>query len=316
MSSPENALLLVVVGPTAVGKTELAVCLGETLGGEVVSADSRQVYRGMDIGTAKPTAEERAQVPHHLVDIRDPNESLSLAEYQALAYQAVDDVLARGKLPMLVGGTGQYIRAVVEGWGIPAVPPDEALRAELYAEAKSSGHEALHARLWVLDPVAAERIDARNVRRVVRALEVCLIAEQPISELQRKAPPPYRVLQVGLTRPRPSLYRRVDARVEAMVAAGLVDEVRCLVEAGYDWCLPAMSSLGYPEIGAYLRGETSLAEAVQRIKRETRRFIRHQANWFRLSDPRIHWFDGDATPPSKIEARIMRLLNQVPKANR
>ena len=306
--SEEAGPLLVIVGPTAVGKTALTVRLGEALGGEVVSADSRQVYRGMDIGTAKPAAKERVRTPHHLIDIRDPDEPLSLAEYQALAYQVIDDLLARGRLPMLVGGSGQYVRAVVEGWGIPRVPPDEALRAELYAEAEASGHEALHTRLRALDPVAAERIDARNVRRVVRALEVCLVAGRPISELQHKSPLPYRILQIGLTHPRPALYRRADDRVDAMIAAGLVDEVRRLVEAGYGWHLPAMSSLGYREVGAHLRGESSLEEAVQSIKRETRRFIRQQYNWFRLSDPRICWFDLEAIALPEVEAALTSLV--------
>jgi tRNA dimethylallyltransferase len=307
-ASEKTGRLLVVVGPTAVGKTALAVRLGEALGGEVVSADSRQVYRGMDIGAAKPTAGERARVPHHLIDFRDPDEPLSLAEYQALAYRAIDDLLARGRLPMLVGGSGQYVRAVVEGWGIPAVPPDETLRAQLYAEAETAGAEALHARLHALDPIAAGRIDPRNVRRVVRALEVCLVAGRPISELQRKIPPPYRVVQIGFTRPRPALYCRVDDRVDAMIAAGLVDEVRRLAEAGYGWRLPAMSGLGYRQMGAYLRGETSLEEAVQSIKRETRRFIRQQYNWFRPSDPRIRWFDLEASAPSVVEAAVASLF--------
>lgn len=308
MTDATKGTLLVMVGPTAVGKTALAVRLGQSLNGEVVSADSRQVYRGMDIGTAKPTPEERAQTPHHLIDIRDPDEPLTLAEYQALAYKAIDWLLARGKLPMLVGGTGQYVRAVVEGWGIPRVPPQEALRAEFYAEAESSGHEALHARLRELDPAAAERIDARNVRRVVRALEVCLVAGRPISDLQRKQPPPYRIVQVGLTRPRELLYQRVDDRVDAMIEAGLVDEVRRLVEAGYGWELPAMSGLGYRQLRAVLRGEASLGEAVGEIKRETRRFIRHQSNWFSLSDPRIHWFDLETTPLPDVQAAVIELL--------
>ncbi|UCC64267.1 MAG: tRNA (adenosine(37)-N6)-dimethylallyltransferase MiaA [Anaerolineae bacterium] len=301
--------LLVIVGPTAVGKTVLSLRLGEALDGEVVSADSRQVYRGMDIGTAKPTAKERARVPHHLIDVRDPDEPLTLAEYQAMAYQAVDGLLVRQKLPMLVGGTGQYVRAMVEGWSIPAVPPDEALRARLYAQVEASGHEALHARLRALDPRAAERIDPRNVRRVIRAVEVCLIAGQPISELQRKVPPPYRIVQVGLTRPRQALYRRADERVDAMISDGLVDEVCRLVEAGYGWSLPSMSSLGYQEIGAYLRGEISLEEAGQRIKRETRRFIRRQYNWFRLSDPRIRWFNLETMRLTAVETAVVSLVH-------
>jgi len=260
------------------------------------------------VGPRILNARSRAQAVHHLIDVVDPDQSLTLAEYQALAYQVIDELLARGKLPMLVGGTGQYLRAVVQGWGIPAVPPDEALRAELYAEAELTGHEGLHARLRALDPVAAERIDPRNVRRVVRALEVCLIAGRPISELQRRCPPPYRIVHVGLTRPRPALYRRADDRVEAMIAAGLIGEVRRLVEAGYGWHLPAMSGLGYRQIGAYLRGEASLEEAVQQIKRGTRRFIRQQYNWFRPSDPRIHWFDLEVTPLPAVKAAVTSLV--------
>jgi tRNA dimethylallyltransferase len=210
---------------------------------------------------------------------------------------------------MLVGGTGQYVRAVVEGWGIPGVPPQEALRVELYAEAEALGHDALHARLRALDPTAAENIDARNVRRVVRALEVCLVTGQPISQLQRKSPPPYRIVQVGLTRPRATLYRRADKRIDAMIAARLMDEVRSLVQEGYGWHLPAMSSLGYREMGAFLRGEISLEKAVQRIKRKTRRFIRQQYNWFRLSDPRIHWLDLDRISLPGVQATIVNLMN-------
>jgi len=312
MSQLGGKPLLVIVGPTAVGKTALAVRLAQALGGEIVSADSRQVYIGMDIGTAKPTAEEMAGAPHHLIDIRHPDAPLTLAEYQSLAYRTIDDLLAGGKLPLLVGGTGQYVRAVVEGWGIPAVSPDETLRARLYAEAEAAGHETLHARLRALDPIAAGRIDGRNVRRVVRALEVCLLSGRPISELQRKSPPPYHIVQVGLTRPRPALYRRVDERVEAMLAAGLVDEVRRLEAAGYGWRLPAMSGLGYRQMGDYLRGESSLQEAVQNIKRETRRFIRQQANWFSLTDRHIHWLDLEVTPPPEVEAVVRDWMGRRP----
>ena len=300
----QNPPLIVIVGPTAVGKTALALRLGRTLDVEVVSADSRQVYRGMDIGTAKPTPEERRLVPHHLIDVVDPDEPFGLAQYQTMAYAAIDDVLARGRLPLLVGGSGQYVRAVVEGWGIPRVPPDRALRDELYRQAETQGAEALHARLRTLDPVAAERIDPRNVRRVVRALEVCLCTGERISDLQRRRPPPYRILQIGLTMPRPSLYRRIDERVDRMLAAGLVAEVQSLVARGYDYELPSMSGLGYRQIGAYLRGEISLDEAVHLIKRETRRFVRQQYNWFRLDDERIHWLDVEANHLAEIETVV------------
>ncbi len=296
--------LVVIVGPTAVGKTALAVRLAEELGGEVVSADSRQVYRGLDIGTAKPTAEERRRVPHHLIDVVDPDETLSLAHYQEQAYAAIDGILARGRVPFLVGGTGQYVWAVVEGWTVPRVPPDPALRAELYAQADAEGAETLHARLRRVDPVAAGRIDARNVRRVIRALEVYLKTGRPISEVQRKHPPPYRILLIGLTMERAALYRRVDERIERMMAAGLVDEVRGLVARGYSFELPSMSGLGYAQIGRYLRGEVSLDEAVALIKRDTRRFVRHQYNWFRLRDERLRWFDVDATPYADIRLAV------------
>lgn len=273
--------LVAILGPTAVGKTAISIRLAEAIGGEIVSADSRQVYRRMDVGTAKATDDERMRVPHHLLDVVDPDEVLSLAQYQELAYAAIDGILARKKVPLLVGGTGQYLMSVVEGWQVPRVPPDETLRRDLYHQSEQEGAEALHARLKVLDPVAAGRIDARNVRRVVRALEVCLITGQPISQQQKKAPPPYRILLLGLTLPRTSLYQRIDERVEQMLAAGLEQEVRRLVAAGYGFDLPAMSGVGYGQFAPYLAGEATLDDVVREIKRSTRRFVRHQSNWFR-----------------------------------
>ena len=287
--------LVVIVGPTAAGKTTLSIDLAEAVGGEIVSADSRQIYRGMDIGTAKVTAAERARVPHHLLNVVTPDQVLSLAEYQALAYAAIAEIHARGRLPFLVGGTGQYIKAVVEGWRIPAVAPHPELRAELEAMASAEGAEALHGWLAALDPAAAARIDYRNVRRVIRALEVCLVTGQRITELQRKNPPPFEILQIGVTRPRPELYARIDARVDHMIATGLLDEVRCLDAAGYVRELPAMTGLGYRQIGEYLRGEVTLDEAITRIKKGTRRFVQQQYNWFRLEDPAIHWVDPGVT---------------------
>ena len=288
--------LVVIVGPTGVGKTVLSLTLAQTLDGEIVSADSRQIYRGMDIGTAKPTPAEQARVPHHLIDIVNPDADFGLATYQELAYAAVADIARQGHLPFLVGGTGQYIRAVVEGWRIPRVPPDAALRASLYAEAEQHGCQALYERLLKLDPGVAGLIDARNVRRVVRALEVCIKTGRPFSEQRGREPPPYSVLQIGLTMSREALYRRIDARIDAMIAGGLLKEVRKLLENGYDWTLPAMSSLGYLQLKGYFEGTASLAEAIALIKKETRRFIRHQYNWFRLTDDRIHWFDATESP--------------------
>jgi len=305
--SAEPPRVLVIVGPTAVGKTNLALVLGPRFGGEVISADSRQVYRYMDIGTAKATPEERALVPHHLIDIVDPDEELTLAHYRALATQAIEAVWARGRLPMLVGGTGLYIWAVLEGWTIPEVPPDPSLRAALEEEARQRGYAALHARLAEVDPAAAARIDPRNVRRVIRALEVYCRAGVPISRLQRREPPPYRVFIVGLTMPRPALYARIDARVDRMIAQGLVEEVRWL-RARYADDLPAMSALGYQQIVQYLRGEISLEEAMMLIKRHTRRFVRQQYNWFRLSDPRITWVDAHEADWAALEAQVARFL--------
>lgn len=280
--------LLVLVGPTAVGKTELSLDLAHRFRGEIVSADSRLFYRGLDIGTAKPSTAERAAVPHHLIDICDPQETLTLGEYQDLAYATIDAVLARDHLPILVGGTGQYVMAVVEGWGIPRVPPHPHLRKALQV----LGGPELARWLQTLDPQAAERIDARNVRRMLRALEVTLVSGQPISALQRKHPPPYDICLLGLYREREELYARIDARVDAMLAAGLLDEVRGLLAAGYNRRLPAMSGLGYRQLAQHVAGEMELETAVERIKFETHRFARQQNTWFRRDDPRIHWLDA------------------------
>jgi tRNA dimethylallyltransferase len=297
--------LIVIVGPTAVGKTALSLRLAEAVGGEIVSADSRQVYRGLDVGTAKATVAERGRVPHHLIDVVAPDEPLSLAQYQEMAYAAIDGILARGRVPLLVGGTGQYVMAVVEGWQVPRVPPDEGLRQDLYRQAEEEGAEALHARLGALDPEAARRIDARNVRRVVRALEVCLTTGRLFSEQQQKSPPPYRILMVGLSLPRPQLYQRIDKRVEGMIEAGLENEVRRLVAAEYGFDLPAMSGVGYGQFAPLLAGQATLAEVVREMQRATRRFVRHQGNWFGADDPRIHWFDVSDDDPYPAILRLV-----------
>jgi tRNA dimethylallyltransferase len=301
--------LLVILGPTAVGKTSLSLQIAQQFKGEIVSADSRLFYRGMDIGTAKPSAAEQGLVPHHLIDICSPDETLTLGEYQRLAYQTIDGVLANSRLPMLVGGTGQYIKAVVEGWGIPEVPPQPKLREALEALA---GPELAR---WLqrLDPGAAQKIDARNVRRVIRALEVTLVSGIPISELQRKNPPPYDICMIGLIRDRETLYQRIDERVDEMMAAGLLAELEALRAAGYSRSLPAMSGLGYQQLWAHLAGEMTLAEAVERIKFETHRFARQQNTWFRQDDPRIAWFDmGEVGGETAVVGHVQSWLNDLP----
>lgn len=289
--------LLVILGATAVGKTELSLTVAERYGGEVISADSRLFYRHMDIGTAKPSLEERATVPHHFIDTVNPDETVTLGWYQDECYRLIDALHAQGKLPILVGGTGQYVKAVVEGWGIPRVAPQPELRAELSQEDSYD----LHLRLQQLDPVAAQKIHPNNKRRLIRALEVCIVAGVPISKLQEKNPPPYDTLMLGLRRERKALYQRIDERVDQMMAAGLLDEMARLREMGYDRNLPAMSGIGYQQLWEYFAGQWTLPEAIERIKMETHRFVRHQNNWFGR-DERIVWVDanGDDFPASAL----------------
>ena len=296
--------LLAVVGPTAVGKTAISLRLAHDFNGEIVSADSRQIYRGLDIGADKVSSADRAAVPHHLLDIVTPDQVLTLAEFQRAAYAAIDAIHRRGRLPLLVGGTGLYVRAVLDGLGIPEVPPNEALRAELEAFAAEHGVESLHARLAAIDPIAAQRIDARSGRRVVRALEVCLVTDQPISSLQQATPPPYRILRIGLTRPREALYARIDQRIDVMLQRGLLEEVRGLMDAGYTPHLPALTGLGYRQMIDYLQGKSSFDEAVAAIKHQTRRFVHQQNTWFRLSDERIVWFDLERAGYEEIAAAV------------
>ncbi len=297
-------LLLAIVGPTGVGKSKLALRLAQTFDGEIVSADSRQVYLHMDIGTAKPTREELALVPHHLINVVNPDEDFSLGKYHQLAYDAITDIQRRNKLALLVGGSGLYAWSVLEGWGIPQVPPDPELRRSLEQRAAEFGEDELYQELAAVDPLAAQKIDPRNVRRTIRALEVHKIAKVPFSQLQNKQSSPFNALIIGLTANREELYHRIDRRVDEMIERGLVAEVERLVSMGYDFNLPAMSGIGYKEIGMFLRGELTLAAAIQQIKFETHRFVRHQYSWFRLKDDRIKWFDIRDSVDPKITALL------------
>jgi tRNA dimethylallyltransferase len=296
--------LVAIVGPTATGKSSLALELSQTLGGEITNADSRQVYRYMDIGTAKPTQEEREQVPHYLVDVVTPDQEFNLALYLKKALEAIQQTEKRGKLPFLVGGSGLYVWALLEGWNIPPVPPDPMMRRELEERAQVEGAAALYEELRQLNPVAAERIDPRNARRIIRALEVSRHggASPALPEKKNKV----ESLVIGLTADRNSLYGRIDARVDGMMKRGLLAEVEELVAKGYGFDLPSMSGLGYRQIGMFLQGQTDLSTAVQQIKYSTHRFARHQYNWFRLKDERIHWFEIGANAKREVQDTIQR----------
>ncbi|HJX13460.1 MAG TPA: tRNA (adenosine(37)-N6)-dimethylallyltransferase MiaA [Dehalococcoidales bacterium] len=302
--------LIAIVGPTGVGKSRLALRLAGRFHGEIVSADSRQVYRHLDIGTAKPTPREMAAVPHHLIDIVNPDEDFSLARYQALAYHAISDIHRRQRLPFLVGGSGLYVRAVLEGWRVPGVLPDPQFRYNIEERAREIGVDGLYRELVSIDPEAAGKIDPRNVRRVVRALEVYAGTRQKFSRLGGKKAPDFDAHIIGLTADRAELYRRVDERVDAMMARGLVAEVEKLREMGYDFKLPAMSGIGYRQVGQYLAGGLTLDEAGRRMKTETHRFIRHQYAWFRLRDEKIHWYDVGRQDEAAIEEALADYLEK------
>jgi len=302
--------LIVILGPTAIGKTGLAIELAKSIDGEIIGADSRQIYRHMDIGTAKPSADERAQIPHHLIDIIEPDGDLSLALYQNMTYETVDDIHERGKIPLLVGGTGQYLTAITEGWSIPEVPPNMDLRAELDEFAEKNGVQALYERLEIIDPEAAVKIHPNNVRRVVRALEVYMETGTRISDLQRKKPPPYDILELGLTMERPLLWERADRRIDMMMDNGFLDEVRRLLDMGYNRKLPSLSGLGYAQLVKHLLGDLPLETAVQDTKTVTHGFIRRQFTWFRGHDNGILWHNVEQMSKETIIATNIRWLEE------
>lgn len=303
--------MLAIVGPTGVGKSDVALRVAEVTGGEIVSADSMQVYRGLDIGTGKVLPGDRHGVPHHLLDLVDPETPFSVAQYEEVATGVIREIHTRGRLPILVGGTGLYYRSVVRPFQFPGAGPDPELRAKLTAEAGEAGTETLHRRLRDVDPTAAARIHPHDLRRIVRALEVYLQTGVPISAQQTASDEPrFTLLTVGLTAPREDLYARIEARVDSMLAAGLLDEVRRLVERGLAQWLTSVQALGYKEFLPHLRGDEPLAVAVERLKQETRRYAKRQLTWFRR-EPGVHWLERKAdTSISELAEAVLELKSR------
>lgn len=292
MTESSKPNLLVLIGPTAVGKTKMSIELAKNFNAEIISGDSMQVYRGMDIGTAKISQEEMEGVPHHLIDIHEPDYPYSVAEFQAQSARLIREITDRGRLPFIVGGTGLYIESVCYGFQFSDTGADEAFRQEQFAYAQLHGHEALHRKLADVDPESAARLHPNDLRRVVRALEIFHLTGSPLSAqlAAQKKESPYHLCLVGLTMDRQMLYNRIEERVDSMIRQGLVEEVAALMNKGYAPGLVSMQGLGYKEIVAHLHGECSLEEAVELLKRDTRRFAKRQLSWFRHMQD-IEWVD-------------------------
>ena len=284
--------LVAVVGPTAAGKSALAIEMARRFGGEIVNADSRLLYRGFDIGTAKPSPDERFGVPHHLVDVLDPEDSYSLAAFLDDSRRLIGEITSRGRLPIVVGGTGQYAWGLLEGWDVPGVAPNAELRRDLEELLDTEGLDSLVAQLLDLDPEAAETIDLRNPRRVMRAIERARAGEPGTGGVLSPDRPPYDALVIGLTAERQSIYERVDQRIDRMVEQGWVDEVQGLLSAGVCDDAPGMSAIGYRDMARRVRGEMTLEEVKASVQKSTRTLVRRQYNWFKPNDPRIAWFEA------------------------
>lgn len=283
--------IVIISGPTAVGKTDLAIWLAQNLNTDIISADSMQVYKHMDIGTAKPDAEQQSLAKHHLIDLVDPDQNFSVADYQELFDQTVLDFKSCQKLPLVVGGTGLYIRASTQLFSLDdSSEPDFSLRERLYTEAETYGNPYLHQQLAAVDPLAASRIHPNDRVRIVRALEVFQKTGKPISQLQTKRPPKYRLIYIFLDRDREELYERINRRVDLMIEQGLIDEVKSLWNAGYGPELKPMQGLGYKQIGDYLLGRCSLDEAVASMKQKTRNYAKRQITWFKR-EPIDYWIN-------------------------
>jgi tRNA dimethylallyltransferase len=306
VSGVEKPDLIVILGPTASGKSALGIALAQHFQGEIVSADSRQVYRGLDIGTAKVTPEERAMVPHHLLDVVEPAEVYSVSQFQQAALSAIDDIVSRGSLPFLVGGSPHYIQTVIDNFDIPTVPPQSELRAQLEVRPLDD----LLALLTSLDPESAASIDCKNPRRVIRALEVCLVTGKPFSQQRGVANPRYHCLQLGIAWPRAELYERIDRRIDERLQQGLVREVREQLEFGISHERLDALGLEYRFVSRWLRGEyASEEEMVQRLKYASHDFTRRQLSWFRR-DKRIVWLEGGAQLLPQAELAVRSFLTE------
>jgi len=282
--------LIAIVGPTASGKTTLGISLAQKFDGEIVSADSRQIYRGMDIGTAKPTPEERRAIPHHLIDIRDPDEDYTVADYQRDAVTAINDIIARGKVPFLVGGTGLYVRAVVENLNIPKTIANPKLREEIENDIARDGFEAVFKKLVALDPDAANVVDPRNPRRVVRALEVALTTGVPFTAQRTKNAPLFETLTLGLNPAQEVLRNRIDRRIDEMMENKFIDEVNMLV-VRYGADASAFNAIGYRELIEYLNGKLTMEDSIAAIKMNTWHYAKRQLTWFKKT-PEIRWTES------------------------
>lgn len=301
--------LLCILGPTAVGKTEIAIVLAQRLNAEIVSVDSRQIYRQMDIGTAKPTHQEQQAAPHHLIDCTDISQTFTVADYKLLADNAISDIQNRNKQVILAGGAGLYFRAIVDGL-FEGPGADAKLRNKLQLEAQEYGVEELHNRLRNYDPISADRIHPNNLSRVIRAIEVYELTGIPISELQQQwkhQKQLYPITAFGLTMPRPQLNDRINQRVDVMLANGLVKEVESILAAGYSRNSFALQSFGYKELVAYLDGQCTYVEAVEQLKQNTRKFAKRQMTWFK-KDKRIQWLERNTTP-NNVENIVNEIIN-------
>ena len=301
--------LLLIVGPTASGKSALAIRMAQVLNAEIVSADSRYLYRELEIGVAKPSPLELTARPHHLINVASLEDPWNLGLYKQTATRVIDEIHQRSGLPILVGGTGQYVRAILQNWQVPSHGPVDRLREDLEIIGNYIGFDKLHEMLNAIDPQAAANIDYRNHRRTIRALEVILSSGKKFSDLRDKEPPPYNTLIIGLELPREILYARIDQRIDDMIAQGLVGEVQGLLDSGFGLTLDTMRVIGYNEIMAHLRGEITLKEAIALVKRNTRIYVRRQANWFKPSDPDIHWLN--AQDPALFEIALDLVENKL-----